>query len=234
MKDERPKISDSERRSIGTKNESSLHRALKFRCSEGRIIEEKCGGYICDTLGPDGEAVEIQTGDFGSLKKKLPDLAARGKVRLVYPVLVNKTLELYDTDGKLLYRKKSPRKGTIWDIFRELVYAPAFVGLKRLTVELALVDATERRCDDGKGSWRRGKISIEDRYLDAWQESIFLKKKADWQRFLPLKGEFTAQDLASAAGIRRSLAAKTLYVLEKAGLAVKTGKAGRNRLFRRV
>ena len=228
------KVSDSERRSIGTKNESSLHRALKFRCAGERGIEEERGGYICDTLGPEGEAVEIQTGDFASLKKKLPDLAARGKVRLVYPVLVNKTLELYDTDGKLLYRKKSPRKGTIWDIFRELVYAPAFVGLKRLTVELALVDATERRRDDGKGYWRRRGISIEDRCLDAWRESVFLKKKADWRRFLPLNGEFTAKDLAAAAGIRRSLAVKTLYVLEKAGLAVKTGKAGRSRLFRRV
>ncbi|GHV85716.1 hypothetical protein AGMMS50230_13240 [Spirochaetia bacterium] len=219
---------------IGTENESSLHRALKFQYAAPGTTETARAGYICDALGPKGEAIEIQTGSFGVLKTKIPALAKAGKVRLIYPVIVNKTIELYDTKGTLLSCRKSPRKGTIWDIFRELIYAPVLVKLPRLTIEIVLVDAIERRLDDGKGSWRRKGISIEDRILTACRERIVLKKNVDWQKFLPLIGEFTSKTLAAAAHIRPDLARKTLYVLEKAGFVKKLKKQGRSWLYRRL
>jgi hypothetical protein len=216
---------------IGTKNESSLHRALKFRYADSGKTETGRDGFVCDAIGPEGEAVEVQTGGFAALKNKIPALAAKGKVRLVYPVIVNKTIELYDTEGNLLSRRKSPRKGTIWDLFRELIYAPALVRLPRLTIELALVDVCERRVNDGKGSWRRKGISIEDRSLESWRENVVLKNKAGWRRFLPIAGEFTVKQLAKNANIRTDLARKTLYVLEKAGFVEKLRKEGRSWVF---
>jgi hypothetical protein len=225
--------SPAKKAGIGTENESSLHRALKFRYAAQGETEAARAGYVCDAIAPDGEAVEIQTGSFGALKRKIPALAEKGMVRLIYPIIVNKTLELYDTGGNLLSRKKSPRKGSLWDVFGELIYAPDFITLNRLTIELALVDITERRRDDGKGSWRRKGISIEDRILDTWRESVILKKKKDWLRFLPLKGEFTIKELALAVRIRYVLARKTLYVLEKAGFVKKIRKEGRSWVFSR-
>ncbi|MDR0599948.1 MAG: hypothetical protein LBG84_07710 [Treponema sp.] len=219
-------------RGIGQENESGLHRALKFFYAEPGRTEETLDGFVCDAIGPGGEAVEIQTGNFSALKNKVPLLAARGKVRLIYPVIVNKNIELYDAEGNLLSRRKSPRKGTAWDIFNELIYAPGLVGLPGLTVEIALVDATERRRDDGKGSWRRKGISIEDRILDSWREGVVLEKKSHWLRFLPLEGEFTAKTMAPAARISPVLARKTLYVLEKAGLVEKPRKEGRSWVYR--
>ncbi|MDR2049404.1 MAG: hypothetical protein LBP69_08100 [Treponema sp.] len=221
------------KRRIGTENESSLHKALKFRYADPGKTEEERAGFVCDALGPDGEAIEIQTGNFGAVKNKLPALAARGRTRLVYPVIVTKTIELYDTDGNLISKRKSPRKGSVWDIFAELIYAPKLTGLRRLTVEIVLVDATERRRDDGRGSWRRKGVSIEDRRLDVFRESVVLRKKADWRRFLPVTGEFTVKELAKAARIRPVLARKTLYVLEKAGLVERVGKEGRSWVYRR-
>jgi hypothetical protein len=221
------------RNKIGTRNESNLHKALKLHYAASGKTEEERDGYVCDAIGLDGEAVEIQTGSFGALKHKIPALAKKGAVRLIYPVIVNKTLELYDTGGNLLSRKKSPKKGSVWDVFGELIYAPDFITLPRLTIELALVDITERRLDDGKGSWRRKGISIEDRILDTWRENIVLKKKKDWQRFVPLTGEFTAKELALAVRIRPVLARKTLYVFEKAGFAKKIRKEGRSWVFSR-
>jgi hypothetical protein len=216
---------------IGTENESSLHRALKFRYADPGKTEEDRAGFVCDALGPGGEAIEIQTGNFGAIKNKLSILAARGRTRLVYPVIVNKTIELYDTEGSLISKRKSPRKGGIWDIFNELIYAPKLALLRRLTVEIALVDVTERRRDDGLGSWRRKGVSIEDRSLDAFRESVILQKKADWRRFLPLNGEFTVKELAAKAKIRPVLARKTLYVLEKAGFVKKLRKEGRSWVY---
>lgn len=217
---------------IGTENESSLHKALKFRYAGPGVTEEEREGYVCDAVGPDGEMIEVQTGSFGALKTKIPALAAKGKVRLIYPVIVTKTIELYDAEGTFVYRKKSPRRGTAWDIFRELIYAPVLVNLPRLTIELAMIDALERRRDDGKGSWRRKGISIEDRFLETWRESLLLKKKADWRRFLPPLGEWTVRELAKQAKIRSTLARKAMYVLEKTGFAEKVRKEGRSWVYK--
>jgi len=214
-------------RRIGTRNESSLHQALKFRYADLGETEMEKAGFVCDAISPQGEVVEIQTGHFGDLKKKLPALAKNNKVRLIYPVIVNKIIELYDVDGKLLSRKKSPKKGNAWDIFNELIYFPELVTLRGVTIELALVDAVERRRDDGKGSWRRKKISIEDRLLESCRESIVLKRKADWRRFVPVQGEFTVKTLAPTIHTKPFVAQRTVYVLTKAGVVSKIRKEGR-------
>jgi len=221
------------KRVIGTKNESSLHRALKLRYAKRGKTEKILAGYVCDGIGPKGEAIEVQTRNFGSLKRKLPDLAKNVMVRLIYPVIVNKTIEVYDIKGALLRRRKSPRRGTVWDVFKELVHAPVLVRLKNVTLEIAMVDAVERRRDDGKGSWRRKGVSIEDRILERCLETIVLAKKSDWRRhFLPLRGEFTSAELALAARIKTPLARKTVYTLVKAGILKKTHKRGRSWFYR--
>lgn len=219
---------------IGTKNESSLHKALKFQYALPGNTEKPLGGYVCDAISPKGEIIEIQTGNFGGLKEKLLSLVKQNKVRLIYPVIVTKMIELYDCDGKLLSRRKSPKTGKTWDIFNELIYAPELVKLKGLTIELAMVNVTEKRRDDGKGSWRRKGRSIEDRRLDCFKETIVFKKKSDWRRFLPLTGNFTSKDLAEAIHSKPDIAQKTLYVLEKAGMVKKLKRQGRFWLYQGV
>ncbi|MDR0448778.1 MAG: hypothetical protein LBH07_08935 [Treponema sp.] len=220
---------------IGTENESSLHRSLKLCYAKSGKTERTREGYVCDAIDPEGTVIEVQTGHFYALKKKLPVLAKNGKVRLIYPVIVNKTIELYDTKGKLLFRRKSPKKGKPWDIFYELIYAPSLVGLKGLTIEIVMVDAIERRRDDGKGSWRRKGISIVDRVLEEFREKIVLKRKTDWRRnFLPINGECTAKTLALKAHIKPALARRTLYTFEKAGFLEKIKKQGRSWIYRTV
>ena len=218
---------------IGTENESSLHRSLKYNYAENGITETIRAGYVCDAIGKNGEAIEIQTGNFSSMKKKIPALAKSGKVRLVYPVIVNKTIELYDVKGKLLRRRKSPKKGTVWTIFDELVHAPDLLKLKDLVIEIIFVDAIELRRDDGKGSWRRKGISITDKILQNMRDEIILKKKADWLRhFMPLKGECSTKTLSLSAAITTDQARKTIYTLEKAGFLKKIRKDGRSWIYR--
>jgi hypothetical protein len=142
---------------IGTWRESALHRALKFRYTgrNGRT-EEAYGGYVCDGVTETGEIIEVQTGSFGPLKEKAGKLAARGPLRIVHPVIVTKYIETYSAGGTLIRRRKSPRRGSAWDLFRNLLYAPELPLLKGLAVELAFIDVVEKRVQDGRGSWRRG------------------------------------------------------------------------------
>ena len=71
---------------IGELNERSLHRALKARYAvPGSVTEQAVDGFVADVVIRGG-IVEIHTGSFWPLKKKLPRLLERFAVTLVYPV----------------------------------------------------------------------------------------------------------------------------------------------------
>ena len=220
--------------SIGTKNESSLHRSLKFRY--GAETETLVGDYVCDARTDEGELIEVQTGSLGPLKEKVKDLCKKNKVRIIHPIINESYIEVYQKDGTLKYRRKSPRKGSTWDLFDALIYAPLLPVIKKLTIELAIVNITEKRINDGKGSWRRKGVRIADRTLNSWRESVILTKTKDYCQFLPFKKneQFTVQALAQAAGIKVSLARKVIYVCTKIKLIEKTGMKGRAPVYVRL
>ena len=71
---------------IGELNERSLHRALKARYAvPGSVMEQAVDGFVADVM-IGGRIVEVHTGPFSPLKKKLPRLLERFAVTLVYPV----------------------------------------------------------------------------------------------------------------------------------------------------
>jgi len=214
-------------RSIGTRNETSLHRDLKFTYTgEDGKTEVEIAGYVADGISAKGEYIEIQTTNFAALREKVKKLTARSKLRIVYPAIISKYLEVFNADGKRQYRRKSNRRGSPWDLFNALVYAPDLPLLPRVSIELVLVDASEQRVRDGKGSWRRKGLSIRDRQLIAVNESIPLEKLSDYRRFVPFRQneDFTSTNLAEMTGISRMLAQKTLYVLTKMGIVSRIGR----------
>jgi hypothetical protein len=214
---------------IGTEREGSLHRALKLRYSgEGGETEVVRGGYVCDGVNEQGDMIEVQTGSFGPLKKKIPSLLLQGPVRIIHPIILRKTIETWDEGGALLRSRRSPRKGTAWDLFDALIHAPELPLLPGLSVELAMVDVVEKRVMDGKGSWRRRGMSIVDRSITEYHGTQVFNAPRDYRFFLPVKARelFTVKTLGEKAGIRPETAGKALYVLSRIGLAERAGKAG--------
>jgi hypothetical protein len=213
--------------SIGTRRETSLHRDLKFEyAGKDGQTEAEVGDFVADGISAEGEYIEIQTGSFAPLRKKAVKLASQGRLKLVYPVIIKKHIEVYTPNGKRLYRRKSPKKGSQWDLFNALVYAPELPLIPNLNIELVITDAVEQRIQDGKGSWRRRGISIKDRRMVLLHERIILEKPVDYLRFLPfsLNEEFTSKVLAEKTKITVDLARKTLYVLVRLHIIEKTGK----------
>jgi hypothetical protein len=214
---------------IGIERESSLHRILKFRYAgpDGQT-EVGAGGYVADGVSAGGEFIEVQIGSFAPLRQKARELASRGGLRIIHPVIVVKYIEVLDSGGKVLYRRKSPRRGNPWDLFAALLYAPELPLIPGLSIELALLDIVEKRIQDGKGSWRRKGLSILNRELFTWHESIALESLKDYRRFVPFKKseEFTTFLLAERVGIDVYTARKTLYVLTKLKIVKRIGKKG--------
>ncbi|GHV17880.1 hypothetical protein FACS189493_6320 [Spirochaetia bacterium] len=227
-------IQRSSPRSIGTERESSLHRALKFRyaVSEDRT-EALMGNYVCDGISDTGEIIEVQTGSFGPLKRKAPELAQMGKVRIVHPIIITKYIELTDAPGNILHRRKSPRKGSLWDLFKALIYAPELPRVQNITIELVLVDLVESRVQDGRGSWRRKGVSIADKRLENYLGSVLLSALRDYYQFIPFKKgeEFTVRDLGERAKIAPALAGKALYVLNKLEIVEKLYRKGNAQVY---
>jgi hypothetical protein len=206
----------------------------------GGKTEVTAGEYIADGMKADGEYVEVQTGSFGPLKAKIKEFTAAGKVRIIYPVAVIKRIEVYEPaydEGKniltFLYRRKSPVKGTSWNLFDALLHAPELPLIRGLSIEVALIEVLEKRVKDGKGSWRRKGISVIDRELAALHESLLFEKPSDYLRFVPFKKreEFTSALLAKRADIDSGMAVKALYVLNKMGVVKRIGKRGNSWVY---
>jgi len=232
-------------------NESSLHRTLKYQyAGPGGKTEEVVGNFVADGVRKNGEYIEVQTGSFAPLKKKVKEFASYAKVRIIHPIAVNKIIEVYEPvsgrkaarkkqtkqNGGLLYRRRSSKKGSPWNIFDALMHAPELPLIKRVTIEIVMADIIEKRVRDGKGSWRRKGISIHDRQLALWHESIVFKKPADYLRFIPFEKneEFTTSLLAERAGIDKLTARKALYVLTKLKVVKRTGKKGNSLVYVRA
>jgi hypothetical protein len=222
---------------IGAANESSLHRLLKYRYTgENGCTETAIGEFVCDGQTGDGEIIEVQTGSFGPLMKKVKTLSGEYRIKIIHPIIITRYIETMDINGNFLRKRKSAKKGSIWDLFTNLIYAPEMPELPKLCIELALIDIVEKRVDDGTGSWRRKGIRIADKSLTCWHSSVVLNCLKDYYQFIPFKKNetFSAKSLGEKAGINQALAGKCLYVMRKLNLVKKIGKEKNAYVYRRT
>lgn len=219
---------------IGTLSERSLHADLKEYLAEpGDRFEVPVDGYVIDIVRGD-RLIEIQTANFAAMKRKLAKLTKAHTVHLVHPVAAEKWIVKYGPDGETwVERRKSPKQGTVFDVFRELVSFPHLLMREALTLEVLLTREEEIRVNDGNGSWRRRGWSITDHRLLSVEERVKLASPADFRALLPadLPNPFTTRDLADAFGESVNLMGKMAYCLREMGAVEHIGKRGRAYLY---
>lgn len=215
---------------IGTLAEKSLHAALKtYLAQEGDELECKLGRYVIDIRRGD-VLIEIQTRNFGKIRRKLENLVEQYSVRLVYPVAATKWIvKIEDMEsGDAVSRRKSPKRGTLFDVFRELVYLPHLIAHPNFSLEVLLLEQEEIRVNDGQGSWRRKGWSLHDHRLLGVLAHHQFSALGDFSALLPqtLPEAFTTKDLRKALKISPPIAGKTAYVLREMGVINQIGKQG--------
>ena len=221
---------------IGELQERSLHAQLKEWYATPRDrVEVPIEGYIIDLVRR-GTLIEIQTRNFWAMKPKLERLLPHHRVRLVHPIAEEKWIVTTDTDGRVLRRTRSPKRGGYLELFRELVRLPTIVDHPNLALEALLVEVEELRCADGTGSWRRKGVSVRDTQLVQVRATRRFRRGADLAALLPraLGERFTNASLAATCRIHPSLASKATYTLRRLGALQVAGKQGRAHLFQRV
>jgi hypothetical protein len=218
---------------VGLLNEKPLHASLKAVYAQPEDqLEAYVDGFVIDIVQNE-LLLEIQTGNFTSIKAKLNNLLGTHRVRLIYPIAQEKWLvKLVGGNGNKTTRRKSPKKGRVEDLFWEMVRIPQLMANHNFSLEVAMIREEEVRKYIGKHKWRsKGWATVEHRLLEVVDRQLF-ETTADWQALLPPKlASFTAKDLAEALGIRTQLAQRMAYCFRKANLINLIGKRGRAHLY---
>ena len=226
---------------INTYNESSLHNTLKIFYAQkiGGETEVELEGHIFDVLGKDGQVVEIQTKGLSKLAGKIKDAIAHGhKIKLVYPLVYRTRIILTDEQGKQISNRLSPKKGCIYDIFRELTGLTDILLNKKFTLEVLTINMIEHRVRTGEPvqtanksrRYKRNWIKVNKRLDDILQTQTFHTAK-DYISLLPqgLPQEFCAKDIAKA-GLPR-YAHIMLWVLVRIPVIEQTDIINRSRYY---
>lgn len=221
---------------IGALAETSLHADLKaWYAQAGDLLETPVDAFVIDIVRGE-QLIEIQTGNFTAIRRKLQRLLDNHPITLVHPIARARWIVRQTAAGETLARRKSPARGRVEDVFWELVRIPGLLAHPNLTLEVLLIQEEQIWRDDGRGSWRRRHWSMYDRRLLAVLERATFVAPTDLLALLPpaLPQPFTNQDLATALFCRPALAQKMTYCLRQLGVVEQVGKRGNAGLLQRV
>ena len=216
--------------------ETSLHRELKLLYAGRRArYEVSLDGYRIDAIAR-GQLIEVQHGALGAIRDKIRTLLQTHRVTVVKPIVASKVLvKKAAKGGEVLSRRTSPKRGQILDLFDELVHFTNVFPHSGLTLEVLLVEIEEWRFP-GHGRrrrWRADNHEVEDQRLVAIRGKHRLRTADNLARLVrcPLPAPFHTGHLAQSLGVRRWVAQRIVYCLQRMGSMKLVGKEGNARLY---
>ena len=219
--------------------ETSLHRQLKQTYADGTApVEVPLDGYRIDVVSGD-ELVEIQHGSLAAIRDKVKRLLVKHRVRVVKPIVVRKHLIKQDAPGgRVIDRRMSPKRGSILDLFDELIYFTRVFPHRNLALEVPLVEIEEWRYP-GHGRRRRHRASdhqIEDQKLLTIGHIHCFHTAVDLIGLIPRKlpSPFHTLHLAGVLNVERRFAQRIAYCFRQMGATRELGKQGNTRLYELV
>ncbi len=217
---------------IGTLSEKGLHADIKdFLVLPGDIIEKSVDGFVADIFR-DGLIIEIQTQNFGAIRRKLSHLLGYYPVHLVHPIAVERFIIRQDPGGREINRRRSPKVGRAIDIFEELVYIRDLVMHPNLTFEILMTrEEVIRRQDPKRRRWNGW--FVYDKRLVEVVDRIVLASYRDFRGLLPedLDFPFTNRELGQKLGCTHRHAGYMTYTLRRMGILREVGKRGNSILY---
>ena len=170
---------------IGVLREGPLHAAVKAALAEpGDRLEVPVGRFVIDLVRADGELVEVQTGGFGALGKKLDALLDEHRIRIVYPVAAERRIVRVDEHGQVLGVRRSPKRATAAAVFDKLVAFPSLLTHPNLTIEVVLLREDHVRGPQPTTTRRRTRDPGERRMVEVLDQ-VALRTSAGHPRGAP-------------------------------------------------
>lgn len=220
---------------INTYNESDLHKNLKeYFCPKNGKIEQPLLGSICDILCDTGRVIEIQTANLSALRLKLEKFLPEHKVLIIYPIAIDSYIQVLNEDGSTRHRRKSPKHGSFFQVFKELSGLYHLIDNKNLSFKLVYISAEIIKTDAGSKKRRAYRPGIINKKLiEMHSTEDYKNMKAICKKVLDLlPEEFTNQDIKKIGA--KDYASYTSWFLSKAELISPAGKQGRFKLYKKV
>jgi hypothetical protein len=228
-----PPVASATVSDIGVLREGPLHAAVKAALARpGDRLEVPVGRFVIDLVRADGELVEVQTGGFGALGRKLDALLDDHRIRIVHPVAAERRIVRLDEQGEVLGVRRSPKRATAAEVFDKLVAFPSLLTHPNLTIEVLLLREDHIRRPRPVTTRGRTRDPGERRMVEVLDQ-VLLRTTADILAALPeLPDEpFTTRELAALLRCGTQLAQRTLYCLRAIGLVEPAGKRGHAPLY---
>lgn len=218
--------------------ETSLHRQLKERYARpGDRMEVGVDGYRVDVVRGT-RLVEIQHGRLGAIRDKVRTLLAVHRVTVVKPIIARKRLvKLARRDGPVVDVRLSPYRGSLLDLFDDLLHFVQVYPHRRLWLDVPLVDIEEHRCPRTRRARRRFRPNhtVLDQRLLTVRATVRLHSAGDLWALIDceLPDPFHTRHLADALSIDRWNARMIAYCLYHTGAVERVGKQGNAYLYHR-
>lgn len=221
--------------SIGTYKEKTLHAVLKDYYAPSKDMQEiSVDGYVAD-IYTGFEIMEIQTGSFAPMRRKLQCFLRNHPVTIIYPIPRIKYLSWIDEEtGECSKPRKSTVKGSVYRAFYELYKIKPFLADPNLHFCFPYLEIREYRLLNG---WSRDKKKGScryDRIPAALLGEIRFHDKEDYLQIVPddLSEPFTAKEFGKAVKERKETAAMVLHILHELNLVDRCGKSGHSYLYK--
>lgn len=225
--------SDHNHSGIGTLSEKTVHGVLKnYYEPDGDYQEVALNGYVADIFR-NGKVIEIQTGNFNKMRDKLSVFLNLYEVKIVYPIPHIKYLNMLDTaTGEITCRRKSPKCGSPYEVFKELYRIKNFLKHPNLSLDIVMLDIEEYRTEAVNRRTRKPTERF-DRIPKNIDSIVSIENIEDYLALVPveLADEFTAKDYKTAARVSSGMAGMAVNILNYLGTIENIGKRGRAYLY---
>lgn len=225
-----------QRGGIGTLGEKTLHAVLKYYFEPYAPGHEvRLGGFVADIVGENG-IIEIQTGSFERLRKKLSAFLEVAAVTVVYPIPAVKWVRWIDPlTGESTGRRKSPKQYGPCELLPEIYKIKPLLQNPNLTLHILLLEVEDIRLLSGWSADRKRGSKRYDRTPLALLDEAVIRTLPDYHVFLPktLPELFTSRDYQKASRLSLSRAQTALNVLHEVGAVKRAGRRGNAWVYRR-
>lgn len=216
-------------RGIGRLSEKAMHAALKYYFEPNdQFHEVKIANYFADVANAKG-ILEVQTASFGNLRPKLEVFLESWPVEVVYPVAQVKYVNWVDPQtGEVTSTRKSPKRGSVYDICKELVYVKPFLQHPRLSFTVALLEVDEFKLLNGWGADKKYRASRQERIPKQLFGTVRLGGAEGYGALLPpdLPSPFSSKDYKAATRLSPQVSSRAMNVLKYLQAIVPVGKKG--------
>ena len=214
---------------IGTLQEKSVHSVIKnYLAPDSSKQEIQIEGFVADIF-TGSEIIEVQTGNFQQMRRKLKTFLPLYPVTIAYPIHQTKWIRwINPQSGEISPPRKSPKRGSAYSILPELYKIKNFLLDPNLKLHIIITDMEDYRYLDGWGKNKKNRATKCDIVPTKLIDEVTIADKSEYKKLIPdslVKG-FTSKDYKKASRLSLKESQTALNILHHVGAVERVSKEG--------